>query len=347
MTALLETAEAPAALPLKILIVSDAWKPQVNGVVRTLEATVRHLELLGHRVEVIGPDRFRTRPLPTYPEIPIALGVRRALPPMMEAAAPDAVHIATEGPLGWGARKWCLRHNRPFTTSFHTMFAEYVNLRTRIPLAWSYAVLRRFHGPATAVMVSTDTMERTLAERGFRNIVRWVRGVDTDLFTPDDPIPLDLPRPIQMFVGRLAVEKNIEAFLKLETPGTKVVVGDGPLRADLEARFPDADFLGAKHGRDLARHYAAADVFVFPSLTDTFGLVMLEALACGVPVAAYPVRGPADVIQDPNVGCLDQDLERAIQRALALDRQACRRYALKWSWTASAAEFAGHLQPCR
>ncbi|HET8727372.1 MAG TPA: glycosyltransferase family 1 protein [Alphaproteobacteria bacterium] len=330
---------------MKILIVTDAWKPQVNGVVRALETTARHLEKLGHAVEVIGPDRFRTVPLPTYAEIRLALDAPWRLAGMIEAFAPDAIHIATEGPLGWTARRWCLKRRHPFTTSFHTMFPDYVNLRLGVPLAWSYAVLRRFHQPSAALMVSTDTMERMLAERGFANIVQWARGVDVDLFRPVEPVPLDLPRPILMNVGRVAVEKNIEAFLGLETEGTKVVVGDGPMLATLKTRYPDVVFLGAKHGEDLVRHYCAADVFVFPSRTDTLGLVQLEALACGVPVAAFPVRGPLDIIQDQPIGCLDEDLGQAIRTALTLDRTRCREYALKWSWTASAEEFAGNLKP--
>jgi glycosyltransferase involved in cell wall biosynthesis len=331
--------------PRRILLVTDAWRPQTNGVVRALEATARNLEAMGHEVEVVGPDRFGTLPLPTYPEIRLAVTPGRRLPRMIHAFAPDAIHVATEGPLGWAARRWCLARGIPFTTSFHTMFPEYVKLRFRVPESWTFAVLRRFHGRSAGVMVSTATMERTLAARGFRRLVLWRRGVDVELFRPIEPVALDLPRPVQLYVGRVAVEKNIEAFLKLRTEGTKVVVGDGPMLPALRSKYPDAVFLGARYGEDLVRHYCAADVFVFPSLTDTLGLVQLEALACGVPVAAFPVRGPIDIIRDPAVGCLDRDLGTAIRQALRCDRERCRSYALEWSWAASAREFVSNLHP--
>ena len=332
---------------MRILIISDAWEPQVNGVVRTLRTTRDTLISQGHNAEVIGPDRFRSVPCPTYPEIRLALGARRGLPKLIDAYGPDAIHIATEGPLGWAARKYCLARGLEFTTSFHTMFPDYLHLRTGIPVSWTFAMLRRFHRPASAVMVATDTVEGELKSRGFINLVRWTRGVDVDLFHPRDKDYLDGPRPIQLYCGRVAVEKNIEAFLSLENPGAKYVVGDGPQLLTLQARFPDVRFVGAKHGEELAHHYAAADVFVFPSRTDTFGLVMLEALACGVPVAAYPVQGPIDVLEGSGVGILDEDLSNAVDRALAISNDDCRAFALDHAWPVSVQQFLGHLHPIR
>ncbi|WP_207478057.1 glycosyltransferase family 4 protein [Arenibaculum pallidiluteum] len=330
---------------MRILIVSDAWHPQVNGVVRTLNTTRQELEALGHTVEIIGPDRFRTVPMPTYPEIRLALAAGRRLARLIAGFHPDAIHIATEGPLGFAARRYCLRHGLPFTTAYHTRFPEYIRDRAPVPLALSYAVVRRFHAPAHAVMVATQTIEDDLRRRGFSNIRRWSRGVDTALFRPGDKDFLDAPRPISMYVGRVAVEKNLEDFLSLDLPGTKFVVGDGPQLAELRQRFPQVRFVGAKHGEELARHYAAADVFVFPSRTDTFGLVLLEALASGVPVAAYPVPGPLDVIDGSGVGVLDEDLGRAVRGALGIDPAACRDYALRFSWRASAQQFLDNLRP--
>jgi glycosyltransferase involved in cell wall biosynthesis len=330
---------------VRILIVSDAWHPQVNGVVRTLATTRSELERLGHIVEVIGPERFRTVPMPTYPEIRLALRPYRSLTLMIEQFNPQAIHIATEGPLGFAARRWCLRMKRPFTTAYHTRFPEYVRDRVPIPLRLSYAIVRRFHAPAHSVMVATQSIENDLVRRGFKNIRRWSRGVDVDLFQIRDKQFLDLPRPIFMSVGRVAVEKNIEAFLSLDLPGSKVVVGDGPQRAELQAKYPQAHFLGARHGEDLARHYAAADVFVFPSRTDTFGLVLLEALACGVPVAAFPVPGPLDVLGGSSVAVLSEDLRTACLSALTIPPEACRAHALTFSWRASAEQFLNNLRP--
>lgn len=261
----------------------------------------------------------------------------------IRAFAPDAVHIATEGPLGLAANRYCRKNGIAFTTSYHTRFPEYVHARCRLPLGISYAFLRWFHGAAKHVMVATQTIQDALEERGFDNIVRWTRGVDTELFRPTPEPLLDLPRPILLYTGRVAVEKNIQAFLALDHPGTKVVVGDGPQRARLERQFPDAVFVGMRHGEDLARHVASADVFVFPSRTDTFGLVLLEALACGVPVAAYPVPGPLDVVGDTDVGALDEDLDAAVAQALTIDRDACRRFAESRSWEASVAQFTANL----
>nr|WP_211104796.1 glycosyltransferase family 1 protein [Azospirillum formosense] len=327
------------------MIVSDAWLPQVNGVVRTIDTVRAELEAMGHRVEVIGPDRFRTLPMPTYPEIRLALGAGRRLNAMIDALRPDCIHIATEGPLGFAARRYCLHRGRPFTTAYHTRFPEYVRDRAPVPLALSYAVVRRFHRPSSAVMVATSSIECALAARGFTNIRRWTRGVDTELFRPRAKEFLALPRPIALYVGRVAVEKNLEEFLKLDLPGSKLVVGDGPARADLQQRYPDVHWAGARHGEELARHYAAADVFVFPSRTDTFGLVLLEALASGVPVAAYPVPGPLDVVDGSGVGCLDEDLKGAIERALTIPPEHCRDYALNFSWRCSAEQFLANLRP--
>lgn len=330
---------------MNILIVSDAWFPQVNGVVRTINTVRGELEKLGHSVEVIGPDRFRTIPLPSYPEIRVAVGAGRRLRAMIDAARPDCIHIATEGPLGLAARRYCLKRRKPFTTAYHTRFPEYVRDRLPIPLAFSYAVVRRFHRPSSAVMVATRTIEDALRARGFTNIRRWGRGVDTDLFRPRDKAFLDAPRPIAMYVGRVAVEKNLEDFLKIDLPGTKYVVGDGPARADLSRRYPEVRWVGAKQGEELASYYAAADVFVFPSRTDTFGLVLLEALASGVPVAAYPVPGPLDVLDGTDVGVMDEDLGSAVRAALAISPERCREHALKFSWRASAEQFLNNLRP--
>lgn len=332
---------------MNILIVTDAWHPQVNGVVRTIDTTKSELEKLGHAVSVISPEGFRTVPLPTYPEIRIAVSPGRKIRRMIDELAPDAIHIATEGPLGFAARRYCLQRGRPFTTAYHTRFPEYIRDRAPVPLSLSYAFVRRFHEPASAVMVATPSIERALVERGFRNIRRWGRGVDTDLFRPRDKGFIDAPRPISMYVGRVAVEKNLEAFLRLDLPGTKVVVGDGPQLAELRARYPGVRFVGAMHGEELARHYAAADVFVFPSRTDTFGLVLLESLASGVPVAAYPVPGPLDVLDGADVGVLDEDLGRAVRAALDIPADRCREFALRHSWRASSEQFLANLRPFR
>jgi len=328
---------------MKILIVTDAWYPQVNGVVRTLDTVRRELITLGHEVAVISPDGFSTIPCPTYPEIRLALFPRRRVGRAIEAFAPSAIHIATEGPLGWAARAYCRRRGRPFTTSLHTRFPEYVHARFRLPVAWGYSVLRRFHRPAEGVMVATPSMRGVLRARGFDNLKSWSRGVDTALFRPRDKNFLADERPISMFVGRVAVEKNVEAFLSLDLAGTKYVVGDGPLLNTLKARYPEVRFTGYKTGDELARHLAAADVFVFPSRTDTFGLVLLEAMASGVPVAAYPVTGPIDVVDSHKVGVLDDDLGRAARAALDISPEDCREYALGYSWRACAELFLGNL----
>lgn len=334
----------------RILIVSDAWHPQVNGVVRTLSAVRDELTRLGCAVEVIGPDRFRTVPLPTYPGIRLAVLPGRRLAGMIEAFRPDALHVATEGPLGLAARVWALRVGAGFTTSFHTRFPEYIRARTGLPAAWGYRWLRRFHGAGRGVMVAAPGLRAELVRRGFRGVLPWSRGVDLRLFRPGPAQPWPFARPVFLCVGRLAVEKGVPAFLRLPLPGTKVVVGDGPQRAALQRRFPAARFLGALHGEALARAYRAADVLVFPSRTDTFGLVLLEALACGTPVAAFPVTGPVDVLDGagPGAGALDPDLGAAALRAWhGADPAACRAHAERFPWSACAAQFLAHLVPAR
>jgi glycosyltransferase involved in cell wall biosynthesis len=331
---------------LRILFITDAWHPQINGVVRTLSTTGRELEKMGHTVSFVGPDRFKTMPLPGYSEISIAVNPRRKLEQLIEEFAPQAIHIATEGPLGWAGRAICRRKGYAFTTSYHTSFPEYLAERGPVPRSLSYAVLRHFHRASSAVMVATPSVSRILEERGFTNLKRWTRGVDTDLFRPRSKEFLDAPRPISICVGRVAVEKNIEAFLSLNIPGTKYVVGGGPMLATLQRRYPDVRFVGPRDGEELAAYFAAADVFVFPSRTDTFGLVMLEALASGVPVAAFPVQGPLDVIGGNDIGVLDEDLGRAVDKALAIDPALCRDFALKHSWQAAASQFLSNVHPC-
>jgi glycosyltransferase involved in cell wall biosynthesis len=335
---------------MRILIATDAWHPQVNGVVRTLTSLARAAGKLGAEIAFLTPDGFPSVAVPTYQSLRIALPNRREIERRIEAAAPEAIHIATEGPIGWFVRAYCRRNRLAFTTSYTTRFPEYVSVRTGIPVSVGYAVLRYFHGVSATTMVATNSLRQELGGRGFRNLSAWTRGVDTTLFNPDQPAGLDLPRPVFMTVGRVAVEKNLEAFLALDLPGSKVVVGDGPQRGELERRFPDARFLGEKMGKDLSSHMAAADVFVFPSITDTFGVVQLEALACGTPVAAFPVTGPLDVIADHPVGALDSDLRSACMRALTISREACRNFALERSWENSARQFIGNLsilQPSR
>jgi glycosyltransferase involved in cell wall biosynthesis len=330
---------------LRILLVTDAWTPQVNGVVITLRNTIAGLEAAGHTVETIGPDRFRSVPCPTYPEIRLAIGPRRGLSRIAERFAPDAVHVATEGPLGLAARGWSIRHGIPFTTAYHTRFPEYVHARIRLPVSISYAWMRWFHARSSAVMVPTPAIHDDLARRGFRNLVMWSRGVDTELFRPGPALEHDWQRPVFMYVGRVAVEKNIQAFLDLDLPGGKVVVGDGPMREALARRYPHVVFTGAKHGEDLAAHFRSADAFVFPSRTDTFGLVLLEAMASGTPVAAYPVPGPIDVVRPGVSGVLHDDLRAAALDALQLDRTRVRAHALEFSWARATRQFLDHLRP--
>jgi len=337
----------PPAPSHRILIVTDAWKPQVNGVVRTLTTVVEELRAMGHVVEVIGPDRFRTFPCPTYPDIALSFLPRRRLIRMIKAFDPEALHIATEGPLGLAARRWAKRTGFKFTTAFHTRFAEYVRARTGLPVRPIYAWMRRFHGASHGTMVATQSLREELVARGFRNIRPWSRGVDLALFKPEPREVWDLPRPIFLYVGRVAVEKNIGAFLDLDLPGSKVVVGGGPQLASLQRAYPAVSFTGPRYGEALARAYAGADVFVFPSLTDTFGLVILEALACGTPVAAFPVTGPKDVLADARgkIGAVNADLRVAALEALTADRAACRAHAERYSWRACAEMFLSHLVP--
>jgi glycosyltransferase involved in cell wall biosynthesis len=337
----------PPAPSHRILIVTDAWFPQVNGVVRTLATVAEELRAMGHVVEVIGPDRFRTIPCPTYPDIPLSLLPRRRLVRMIEQFNPEALHIATEGPLGMAARSWAKRTGFSFTTAFHTRFAEYIRARTRVPVRPIYAWMRRFHGAGRGMMVATESLHDELVARGFRNILPWSRGVDLGLFKPEPREEWDLPRPVFIYVGRVAVEKNIGAFLDLDLPGSKVVVGGGPQLASLRRAYPTVRFTGPRYGEALARAYAGSDVFVFPSLTDTFGLVLLEALACGTPVAAFPVTGPKDVLAgaDGVVGAVSPDLREAALQALRADRAACRAHAERFSWRACAELFLSHLVP--
>ena len=332
---------------MRILLVTDAWAPQVNGVVVTLANTVKWLERWGHQVHVISPQGFRTLPLPTYPEIPLALLPGRGVARRLREFQPDAVHIATEGPLGSAARAYCLKHGLAFTTAYHTCFPEYVKPRLGVPLAWTYAWLRRFHAPSSAVLVATPAIRELLEARGFRNLADWSRGVDTELFPPAKHRAQHPARPVFLYVGRVAVEKNLPAFLSLELPGTKVVVGDGPQRKELEQRFPDAVFVGTKIGAELASYFQRADVLVFPSRTDTFGLVLVEAMACGTPVAAFPVRGPIDVVKDPAAGVLDNDLRAAALAALALDCSQVRWYAERFTWEHCSRQFLSNLVPAR
>ncbi len=329
------------------MIVSDAWFPLTNGVVTTLAQTASWLGRFGHEVRMVTPRDFTTVACPTYPEIRVAVLPGRTLAQRIGSFQPQALHIATEGPLGWSARRYCLAHGLRFTTSYHTQFPQYLKSRLPIPLWASYLALRRFHGAAERCMVSTPTVSRELAARGFRNLARWPRGVDTQLFRPRDKNFLRLPRPIAAYVGRLAIEKNVDAFLQMPWSGSKLIIGDGPERARLQAHYQDAHFAGFRFGEDLAMHLAAADILVFPSRTDTFGLVNLEAMACGIPVAAYPVTGPIDVINDGLTGALDTDLARAAKRALSIDPRACREQALRSGWDACAHEFEGNLVECR
>jgi glycosyltransferase involved in cell wall biosynthesis len=333
---------------MRILIATDAWYPQINGVVRTLSTTRRELELLGHEVEVVGPDPFPTVPMPSYPEIRVAIAPGRRLGQLMDRFRPDAVHIPVEGPIGLAARRHCLRRRWPFTTSYHTRAGLYFQEKFGVSSDLVVALQRWFHNAGNGFMVQTDSLERELCQKGFANIRRWCRGVDTELFRPCDAHGLpDLPRPVFTYVGRVSAEKNLDDFLGLDLPGTKLVVGDGPQLAAYRARYPEIVFAGWKQGEELSRCYSASDVFVFPSRFETFGLVLLEALACGLPVAAYPVPGPADVIGKAPVGVLDHDLRRAALRALSIPRSLCREFALRFSWRRSAEEFAGNLMPIR
>jgi glycosyltransferase involved in cell wall biosynthesis len=329
---------------MKVMVATDAWRPQVNGVVRTLGSLARAAAKLGVEIDFLSPDGFWTFPVPTYPGLRLALPRRKKIAERIEASRPDAIHIATEGPIGHAVRAYCIRNGRLFTTSYTTRFPEYISARSPIPAQWIYNALRRFHAAAAVTMVATPSLMTELSGRGFSNLGMWTRGVDVDLFRPDRAIDLDFPRPIFMNIGRIAVEKNLPAFLGLDLPGTKVVIGAGPQVPELKRRYPSAKFLGQLDNGILAAHLAAADVFVFPSLTDTFGIVQLEALASGVPIAAFPVTGPKDVIANNPVGVLNEDLRAACMQALWISREACREFALRYSWENSARQFIGHAE---
>jgi glycosyltransferase involved in cell wall biosynthesis len=341
----------------KVTIITDAWSPQINGVVRTLQETIAGVCASGYSVQRISPEQFYSMPCPSYPEIRLAIALSGTVGKMIDGFAPDHIHIATEGPLGIAARRWCLKNKMPFTTAFHTRFAEYAAARTRLSPQLFWRFLRWFHQPSTHILAATPRLMDDLREHGLVQARAWSRGVDTMMFRPDhaaNPALAQLPRPIMLNVGRIAVEKNLDAFLAADVPGTKVIVGDGPAREALQKRFPNAVFLGALGGAKLAATYASADVFVFPSLTDTFGLVMLEALACGTPVAAFQVAGPLDVIGTGTgvhdnwttpIGCTDKNLAYAINAAMQCDRRAARAYAMQFSWRSTVEQFLNALVP--
>lgn len=340
---------------MRILVATDAWHPQVNGVVRSLDMTVNCLRTAGHDVDVIEPSRFRTIACPTYPEIRLAIGCGRKIAKLLDEMQPDRIHVSTEGPIGWAVRNWCVKHDRHFTTAFHTRFPDYVSIRTGLPAEWIWKIMRRFHGAAERTFTATATLAAELKAHGIAHTHHWPRGVDLTQFNPSvasHPALAGLPRPILLNVGRVAVEKNIAAFLDCEVEGSKVVAGDGPALAALRARYPDVLFLGAKYGAELSSVYAGADVFVFPSRTDTFGLVNIEAMACGLPVAAYPVPGPADILGPEErgmhggktrIGALDADLGKAIRRALTGSRDAAAAEAALYSWERCTDLFLGGL----
>jgi len=330
----------------RILIVTDAWRPQINGVVRTLESVGKTLVEAGHEVHYLTPERFWTVPVPTYPEIRLSLATGSAVAKQIRAIEADHIHIATEGPLGLLARQYCIDRQLGFTTSFHTRFAEYLAMRMPVPQDWTYVYLRWFHSAAARTMVPTPSLRDDLLARGFSNLTLWSRGVDGNRFRPGPKTWfVDLPGPHLLHVGRVAAEKNIEAFLKLDIAGTKIVVGDGPDCARLMRAYPEAVFLGYRHGEELGALYRSADVMVFPSLTDTFGNVITEALASGTPVAAYPVTGPVDVLSDPKAGSMDADLNLAVARALTLKRADARAHGERFTWAASATQFFTALEP--
>lgn len=339
---------------MKVALITDAWQPQVNGVVTTLVELVRELELLGHHVEVVHPGLFKTRPCPGYAGIDLAVSPKKVLTERLDAFQPEAIHIATEGPLGWAARSYCLKRGLNFTTAFHTKFPEILKAALKVPLSWGYALFRHFHKHSSGVMVPTHGVLRMLEQRGFRHLRNWTHGVDTSLFSYQPVARLyppmgQLSRPVSLFVGRVSYEKNIDAFLKLDIPGTKVVCGVGPLEASLKEHYPQVRWMGVLPRDELARVYAAADVFVFPSRSETFGLVMLEAMASGTPVAAYPVDGPLEVLGKADGSChggvMHEDLQLACEGALAVPRQEARIRALDFSWLQAAQLFESYLVP--
>jgi glycosyltransferase involved in cell wall biosynthesis len=331
---------------MRIVVATDAWG-QTNGVVFAYQRIAEPVREFGAELAFVTPEGFRSAPLPTYPGIRLAFATSAEVGRRIDRMEATHVHIATEGPIGWAARRHCMKRSLRFTTSYHTRFPEYVRARLPAPLAWSYAYLRRFHAPAERVLAPTISMKKELERRGFARVALWTRGVDHSLFRPRDASTLDLPRPIFLNVGRVAVEKNLEAFLDLDLPGSKVVVGDGPARASLQRRYPHVHFLGEKFGAALAEIFASADAFVFPSRTDTFGVVLIEALASGLPVAAYPVTGPLDVIDDSGAGALDEDLRRACLRALEIPRERARARSLAFTWRESARQFVEHVGAAR
>ena len=332
---------------MKIALVTDAWHPQVNGVVRTLDSVVKLLRSWGHEVLVISPDQFRSVPAPSYPEVRLAFTRMKTVGKLIEEFGADAVHLSTEGPLCIQARRWCRRKGHPFTTAYHTQFPEYLAKRTGMSARIFWPFIRWFHSRSERIMVSTESVRRQLRTQGLAHVQHWSRGVDLDNFSADAPPPSiyrEIAHPIQLYVGRVAIEKNIEAFLETDEPGSKVVVGDGPALEALKARYPEVHFVGRKSGRELAGYYAGADVFVFPSKTDTFGLVIIEALACGTPVAAYPVTGPIDILTAKS-GVMDDRLSLAIRGALALDSADCIEHGQGYSWDSSARQFLNALVP--
>jgi glycosyltransferase involved in cell wall biosynthesis len=330
---------------VRIVLISDAWHPQINGVVTTVTNTVATLKTLGHEVELITPDRFKTYPWPGYPDVGMAFLCGPSLRPIIKAFKPDAIHLVTEGSIGYAARRYCREFGYRYTSSYLSQFPEYFKMRTGFPMLISTTYLRWFHSESARVMVATPSLEQEMRQKGYQRLARWSRGVDTELFRPRTKDFIQDQRPIFMYTGRVAVEKNIEAFLKLELPGTKYVVGDGSQREVLEKKYPNVRFTGYQQGENLARFMAAADVFVFPSRTDTFGVVLLEALASGVPVAAYPVQAPNDVITDSAVGVLNEDLQQAALTALSLNPQSCRNYALEYTWEKCTQQFVDNLVP--
>ncbi|HTN49727.1 MAG TPA: glycosyltransferase family 1 protein [Burkholderiaceae bacterium] len=334
---------------MKLITVTDAWHPQVNGVVRTIEATNREIERAGHTTDVISPQAFGSVPCPGYGEIRLSLAPYRSLARLLDSALAGhheiAIHVATEGPLGHAARRYCRVRQLPYSTAYHTRFPQYLKAMFGVPAPWTYGFLRHFHGPADVVMAPTPAVERELREHGLDNVALWTRGVDIEMFTPRDPLIADAPHPVFLNVGRVSVEKNIQAFLALDLPGTKIVAGVGPALETLKLRFPEVRFVGVLDAVNLARLYSSADVFVFPSRTDTFGLVMLEALACGTPVAAFPVQGPVDVVGESSVAVLDEDLRKAALNALRIDRASCRAYAERHSWRAATVQFLALQHP--
>jgi len=339
---------------MKILTITDAWQPQVNGVVRTIEATNRECTNLGHETAVITPRHFSTLPCPRYPEIRLSVVPYRRVAQLMtlhlSTRQETAIHIATEGPLGLAARRYCVRHGLPFTTAYHTRFPQYVNAMFGVPERWVYGFLRRFHGAARRVLSPTPEVDRELARIGLGNVARWTRGVDLDVFGPrveESPHAAGTARPRFLYVGRVSVEKSVDAFLALDLPGTRIVAGAGPALVTLKRRFPDVRFAGVLPRDELATLYSSVDAFVFPSRTDTFGLVLLEALACGTPVAALPVQGPLDVVGDSDAACLDENLGRAALHALRIPRERCRRHAERFSWRAATEQFLAAQVPCR